>query len=367
MLMKIKDIVENFDSKRKPLNSNERGQISKEKKYPYYGANGILDYIDDYIFDDELLCVAEDGGNWNKFSQCSYIVNGKCWINNHAHVLKPKPGINIKYLMHYLNYMDISKKISGAVVPKLTQKSLNDLEIEIPDLETQNKIVEQLDDIELAITNRKEAISLQEKLINSLYDRIFKGESTIKTLSDICEKITDGSHNPPKGSEQKTEYFMLSSQNIINNVITMVNARYISEEDFLKENKRTNIKPGDILLTIVGTVGRTSIVPENIGNITVQRSVAVLKPKTEIDSLYLNYALKNDFVFSQIQNNSKGVAQKGIYLQDLKKIKIKVPDWSSQENFSGKAQIINQEIDLLKKDVEKLNELLKIKMEESFN
>ena len=87
-------------------------------------------------------------------------------------------------------------------------------------------------------------------------------------LDDVCNKITDGSHNPPKEPEAPTEYIMLSSQNIINNKITNNNARHLTKEDYERENKRTELKPGDVLLTIVGTVGRSAIVTEKDTNIT---------------------------------------------------------------------------------------------------
>ena len=100
-------------------------------------------------------------------------------------------------------------------------------------------------------------------------------------LGDICYKITDGSHNPPSGVPI-SEFLMLSSKNIHDGFITYDDPRYLSRENFEIENKRTQINPGDILMTIVGTVGRVTVVPENTNNICFQRSVAVIKPKKEI-------------------------------------------------------------------------------------
>jgi len=150
-------------------------------------------------------------------------------------------------------------------------------------------------------------------------------------LGDICKKITDGSHNPPP--EGNGEYLMLSSKNIYNDSINFENPRKISKKGFDQENKRTEIKPGDVLLTIVGTIGRSLVVPESIQPITVQRSVAVLKPSSKIDSYYLSTILRTDPVFSEIQNKAKGVAQKGIYLNDLKTLSIPLPDIDTQKNI----------------------------------
>lgn len=151
-------------------------------------------------------------------------------------------------------------------------------------------------------------------------------------MSDICESITDGSHNPPKGLDEISEYYMLSSKNIIDDSITLDNPRYLSKEQFENENKRTQIKAGDVLLTIVGTVGRSAVVPQNHPNITLQRSVCVLHPKEEIiDPHFLFYELKcmQQFIDSQAQ----GAAQRGIYLAQVGKLDIVVPEMGLQKQF----------------------------------
>ena len=86
--VKFKNITINLDNKIKPLNSSDRAKISIKKLYPYCGANNIMDYVDEYLFDEEILCIAEDGGKWGQNEGCSYIMNEKCWVNNHAHVIK---------------------------------------------------------------------------------------------------------------------------------------------------------------------------------------------------------------------------------------------------------------------------------------
>ncbi|WP_234985312.1 restriction endonuclease subunit S, partial [Anaerovibrio lipolyticus] len=87
-----------------PITASER----TEGPYPYYGANGVQDYVSDYIFDDELVLLAEDGGNFgSKERPIAYRVSGKCWVNNHAHVLKPKPGLNVDYLCYSLMFYDV--------------------------------------------------------------------------------------------------------------------------------------------------------------------------------------------------------------------------------------------------------------------
>ena len=187
-----------------------------------------------------------------------------------------------------------------------------------------------------------------------------------KKLGDVAIKITDGSHNPPKGVDERTEYVMLSSQNIIEDKINYNSARYLSREDFERENKRTYLEKGNVLLTIVGTIGRTAII-DNEKNITLQRSVAVIKPTEKIKSEYLVASLKSDSIIKQLNKESKGVAQKGIYLNNLKKIFITVPPITLQNQFSEIVKQIDKQKFEIEKSLKEIQELYESLMKEYFN
>lgn len=150
------------------------------------------------------------------------------------------------------------------------------------------------------------------------------------TLEKVCYKITDGSHNPPP--KQDTGIPMLSARNIENYTINFEkDVRYINDEDYLREKQRTNIEQGDVLLTIVGTIGRVSIV-EQEQKFAIQRSVALLKPIL-IYSKYLMYYLSSPFCQKILITNSKGSAQKGIYLSALKNINIPITHLAEQQTI----------------------------------
>ena len=122
----LENCCEILDSKRIPITASER----KEGPYPYYGANGVQDYVADYIFDDELVLLAEDGGNFgSKDKPIAYRVSGKCWVNNHAHVLKPKSGINVDYLCYSLMFYNTNGLVNGATRQKLTQATMRKMQI----------------------------------------------------------------------------------------------------------------------------------------------------------------------------------------------------------------------------------------------
>ena len=232
-----------------------------------------------------------------------------------------------------------NRKKQGVAQINLSLKDISELEIPVIDIKKQIEIKETLKKIIEIITLKKGQIEKLDNIVKSQFVEMFENEKyPKKTLNELTNKITDGSHNPPTGIAENEGYMMLSSQNIINNSINYENVRFLKKEDFEKENLRTNLNRGDVLLTIVGTVGRTAIITDET-NITLQRSVAVLKPTKEINSIYLVGAINSDDVIRQLNKGAKGVAQKGIYLNDIKKVLIAVPPIELQNQF---AEIVKQ-------------------------
>ena len=156
---RLKEITIVLDNMRKPLSANERQEIKGD--IPYYGANGIVDYIDDYIFDERLILLAEDGGNFDEFASkpIAQIIDGKTWVNNHAHVLRTINSY-VDYIFYTLVHKDIRKYINGTSRAKLNQADMLEIVIPFPCLEEQIKIANFLDKIYLLIV--KESIKLEE-------------------------------------------------------------------------------------------------------------------------------------------------------------------------------------------------------------
>ena len=139
---KVSEISENLDSKRIPITKNVR----KTGQYPYYGASGIVDYVEDYIFDGKFLLVSEDGANLlARTYPIAFIAEGKFWVNNHAHILSFKDEITMKFVELFFSNLDISPYVTGMAQPKFNQASLNSIEIPLPPLPDQKRIVKELD------------------------------------------------------------------------------------------------------------------------------------------------------------------------------------------------------------------------------
>ena len=140
----LEDCCEILDSMRVPITASDR----KEGPYPYYGANGVQDYVADYIFDDELVLLAEDGGNFgSKTKPIAYRVSGKCWVNNHAHVIKPKAGLNVDFLCYSLMFYDTDGLVNGATRQKLTQAEMRKMQIPALPLDEQLSVVKKLNSV----------------------------------------------------------------------------------------------------------------------------------------------------------------------------------------------------------------------------
>ena len=168
--VKIKECCEILDSQRIPLTA----KIRNKGKYPYYGANGIQDYIDDYLFDDELVLLAEDGGNFgSKTKPIAYRVSGKCWVNNHAHVLKPKSGMDVDYLCYALMFYNVDGIINGATRQKLTQAAMREMQIPKIDIIKQKKIVSILNRIQKIFHAQKKQMDELDTLIKARFIEMF--------------------------------------------------------------------------------------------------------------------------------------------------------------------------------------------------
>ena len=179
---------------------------------------------------------------------------------------------------------------------------------------------------------------------------------TYKKLREVCDLITDGSHNPPKGVEHSS-YRMISSQNVFDDMLVAddSNIRFLSEEDYERENKRTRLSENVVLLTIVGAIGRSCVLKESDKYLTLQRSVAALHPSSSIESRYLMHCLIG--YRKVLENEAHGAAQKGIYLKQLSSLEIPLPPKDTQVKIVSELDSLKDSITLLQKQLTDLDEL----------
>ena len=186
--MLLEECCEILDSMRIPITASNR----QEGPYPYYGANGIQDYVAEYIFDDELVLLAEDGGNFgSKTRPIAYRVSGKCWVNNHAHVLKPKAGLDVDFLCFSLMFYNTDGLVNGATRQKLTQATMRKMQIPDLPLEEQKEIVNQLNTIVAIKDMRNRELQRLDELIKARFVELFydKGYPVLK-WNDVFNTTT---------------------------------------------------------------------------------------------------------------------------------------------------------------------------------
>ena len=341
-LRKFSELTINFDKERIPLSSSERE--SKKGKYPYYGAQGIIDHVDEYIFDGEYLLIAEDGENLNSRSQpIANVVLGKFWVNNHAHIVKTNSKCEIHYLCYLLNNINISGYITGSAQPKLNQYNLNNMVLEIQDYETQYKI-------SIILKRINDKIKLNEKInknLLSIADAIYKKEFQnfdtysedeliasdfglipknwhYKTLDEISD-VGIGKTPPRKEtwwfSEQEGVKWVSIKDLGNSGTYIFETSEYLTNEAIEKFNVKL-IPINTVILSFKLTVGRIGITTEEM---VTNEAIAHFKlsENSVITKEYLYLYLKN---FNYEELGSTSSIAKAINSKIVKKIPILIPN-----------------------------------------
>lgn len=357
-----------LDSQRIPVTAKDRVKGS----YPYYGANGVQDYVDKYIFDDELVLLAEDGGNFgSKDRPIAYRVSGKCWVNNHAHVLKPHDDIDVDYLCYSLMFYNTNGLVNGATRQKLTQASMKLMQIPVPAIILQKEIVTKLKNIEHVIELRKTQLQKLDELVKSRFIEMFGdpnsklGKYSQQALESICSKINDGEH----GSVPRIEkgIIFLNAKNIKKNgTIDWEQVTYIDEVIHNRIYKRCNPEPGDILLTTTGTIGNACIVP-CVEQFSMDRGITLVKPNHKIvDSIFLITLLRSQYLQSCMNQNIHASAIGHLFLNKVKKLPVFVPPIDLQNEFADFVKSIDKSKLAIQKSLDDLETLKKSLMQQYF-
>lgn len=262
----VEECCEILDSQRVPIKGSERSA----GEYPYYGANGIQDYVDDYIFDDELVLLAEDGGNFgSKTRPIAYRVSGKCWVNNHAHVLKPKSMIDVDYLCYSLMFYDTNGLVNGATRQKLTQATMRKMKIPKITLEEQLKIVEKLKKVQGVITKKRKQLEGLDILIKARFVEMFGDPVSNPFNYDKVRlsQIADIKIGPFGSLLHKEDYIenghpLVNPSHIVDSKISVDNKLTISNEKY-EELGAYKLQIGDVVMGRRGEMGRCAVVLED--------------------------------------------------------------------------------------------------------
>ena len=326
------EVTINFDKKRIPLSSAQREK--RQGTFRYYGAQGVIDHVDDYIYDGTYLLIAEDGENLkSKKQNIAQVVDGQFWVNNHAHIVQGNEQCDTRFLCYLINSMDLSGYVTGSAQPKLSQANLNAITLSLPTLVEQKRIVEYLYMLDQKIdVNRQINDNLQQQAM-ALYAEMFLNSSnndvTSGTLSDIAV-ITMG--QSPSGSSY--------NENGVGEVFYQGRAefgfRYPKRRLFTTEPKRM-AEAGDVLLSVRAPVGDLNVAYERC---CIGRGLGAIHSKTGHSSfvLYTMFALRSQLdVF-----NGEGTVFGSINRDALNAIPIDVPIVTKIDQFETVAHPIDE-------------------------
>ncbi len=353
--VELQEVCEILDNKRKPVTKKDR----QAGLYPYYGANGVLDYVDGYLFDGEFVLLAEDGGFFDDPSRgVAYRISGKCWVNNHAHVLKAKQNIDIDYLGYVLKNYDVRPYVSGAVVKKLNQSAIRKMLIPLPPLDFQKEIVDKLDRASLLIQKRKEAIDLLDQYLKNVFLEMFGDPISnpkkwaTKTIEEIVKKEKYSIKRGPFGGSLKKDmfvedgYLVYEQFHALNRDFSF--ARYYIDEKKFQELKAFEVKAGDIIISCSGVyLGKLAEIPKNYKKGIINQ--ALLK-------ISLNNEIMRNKLFMDIFTNPSFKAE---YLDN--KIGSGIPNFPPVSVFKT-FQFICPEINIQKEYENKVKEVENLRM-----
>lgn len=325
----LPDVVDIWDKNRQPINRKERLLRKQGKKqdelYPYYGATGLVDYIDSYLIDGEFVLLGEDGAPFlDAFSPKAYIIIGKSWVNNHAHVLKSR--YNNKFLCYYLNCFNYKGYVSGTTRLKLTQTDMKRILVPVPPIKEQEKIVEQIEESLSQLDSAVETLNKTKQQLEIYHQAVLKevfSSCDAVEIQYVCEHVTDGDHMPPPKSEQGIPFIMIS--NIVGNTIDWNGTAFVSKEYYDKIGDKRTPQKGDVLYTVTGSYGIPVLINFDT-EFCFQRHIALLRPNKQISQEFLYYALQDSSVYSQASKRATGTAQKTVGLNVLRTIKIPYTD-----------------------------------------
>ena len=337
----LENCCEILDSMRVPITAKDR----TEGPYPYYGANGIQDYVADYIFDDELVLIAEDGGNFgSKTRPIAYRVSGKCWVNNHAHVLKPKAGLDVDFLCYSLMFYNTDGLVNGATRQKLTQATMRKMVIPDLPIAEQRDIVDKLNRVVSIRNLQEQELQKLDELVKARFVELF-GDPILNPKGFPVYRM-DEVVEFQGGSQPDKKYFEYEQ--------TEDNIRLIQIRDYKTDKYITYIPKSmakrfctadDIM---IGRYGPPIF--QILQGIEGSFNVALMKATPKMGNReFIRQFLKQDCLLEYLEGMSKRTAgQDGIQMDKLKAYPFLMPPIELQDEFerfvkqTGKSKVVVQ-------------------------
>lgn len=384
-VVRLEEVVEILDHLRIPVNEGER--LKRVGDVPYYGANGQQGWIDKSLFNEPLILLAEDGGNFDAFATraIAYRVDGHSWVNNHAHIMRAKAEVCQSFIFWSIVNKDIRQFIAGGTRTKLTQGELRRIEISLPDKAEQKQIAQILDTIDTAIQQTQAIINKLKQLKQGLlHDLLTRGvgangelrpcyedaphlykesplgwipkEWEVKGLDSISSTVTSGSRDWARFYADTGALFV----RIGNLTREHINFRYDSviyvNPPANGDGQRTRLEAGDILISITADLGIIGVVGDTMGEAYINQHIALVRPVyNDVNSRYIGHYLCSSQAQNYISKLNDGGAKSGLNLPTIRSLEISLPlSRVEQDCIATQLDNIDNQIQTSKQELEKL-------------
>lgn len=350
------EVLECLDNKRVPINDTERQTLIGD--VPYYGANGLQGYINDYIFDEPLILLAEDGGHYNEYQTrpIAYKITGKSWVNNHAHVLRAPNPADIDWFYYSLVHKDIRKHVNTGTRGKLNRADMNKIPLLIPPAIERRKIATILASVDDAIERTQSLIAqlgrVKQALLRNIVCRGLPGahqrfrkikdlreipnDWTVVNLGDIAEKVTSGSRGWAEYYADEGKLF-LRITNLTRDSITpdLSDIRYVMPPQGA-EGSRTKVQTGDLLVSITADLGIIGRIPDGYPEAYINQHIALvrLKPSAAMPD-WVALFLASPVGQIQFQRLNDPGAKAGLNLESIRRLTVVLPSLAEQQRIAA--------------------------------
>ncbi|WP_194944584.1 restriction endonuclease subunit S [Limnohabitans sp. 2KL-3] len=342
------ELCDILDNRRKPVTKSDR----IAGPYPYYGATGIQDFVSDFIFDEPLVLVGEDGAKWESGENTAFPIEGKCWVNNHAHVLRPiRERLIDNWLIYFLNHSDLTEYVSGLTVPKLNQGSLREIRIPLAPMEEQRRIVTLLDeafaDIATAKANAEKNLQNARELFTRISGSVLaqyaktSQEITLEALVEPDCSLSYGIVQP--GDEVADGLHIVRPVDMTTDVVMLDGLKRI-DPALANSYARTTLKGNDILLCVRGTTGTVALAHSELAGANVTRGIVPIRfDPAKLSQQFGYYLLRSEPAQLQIQAKTYGTALQQINIRDLRQLTLPVPAPQDQEVIVQRLSALEEE------------------------
>ena len=322
-----------LDSYRKPVNSKERLNLIKGKPldelFPYYGATGQVGWIDSFLTDGEYILLGEDGAPFlNPYAEKAYIIYGKTWVNNHAHILRSKT--NNEFLCYYLNYFNYKNYVSGTTRLKLTQAQMRKIPIPNIPSDEQSRIVASIEELfsELdkavdTLKTTKEQLTVYRRAVLKDAFSDFEKKDSIRNLTMV---VTSGSRGWAKYYSNSGALFVRIGNLTHSGIdIDFRDIQHITPPDNV-EGVRTRLQPNDVLVSITADLGSIGFVSEKVEEAYINQHIALVRFQNPVQGRFMAWYLRSEYGQKDLLKNKRGGGKLGLGLDDIRDTPVPIVD-----------------------------------------